>query len=90
MSAECLSSCRQDATCRQSIAQYLAGQKDMAISAQYVAGSPGASLFGSKPTGSLVFFAPTDKAWEEAAVRLSALFVAGDIGRCGIPANLSG
>ena len=63
---------RQDAKCRESIAQYLAGQKDMGISSQFVSGTAGASLFGSNPAGSLVFFAPTDAAWERAAIRLSA------------------
>ena len=73
--------CRQAAKCRESIAKYLAGQKDMGISSQYVSGSAGASLFGSNPVGSLVFFAPTDAAWERAAIRLSARRVADDTSR---------
>ena len=58
--------------CKQSIADYLAGHKNMGITSRFISGHASASLFGRSPRGSLVFFAPTDAAWERAAIRLSA------------------
>jgi len=58
------------AKCHASIRQYLSGQKDLAITSQFISGQGAASLFGSDPKASIVIFAPTNPAWEEAAIRL--------------------
>lgn len=61
----------QAAKCSQSIADYLSAHQDMGITSQFVS-SQASAAFGRSPRGSLVFFAPTDAAWKQAATRLSA------------------